>query len=383
MNTYLSGKLTPQQHQELISLLEQEDVANELDQLLRASAGEFTIDDELPATENRIIQGLLQKIEQRPAPSTPVKRLIRKWSWAAAVLLILGTGAYLWLAKGRPTPVVASRLPLSDVAPGGNKAVLTLADGRAVLLDSTANGTIALQGSTTVVKSSDGQLIYRPKGSTATTAGLLNTLRTPRGGQYHVTLPDGTGVWLNSASAITYPTSFADDQRKVSISGEAYIEVATQKDKPFLVDVDGRGAIEVLGTAFNVNSYVDEAAITTTLINGGIRVSDRGLHQVILKPGEQAHAGTDGLTIVHHPDIDKVMAWKNGFFNFENVHLGEVMRQIQRWYDVDVIYEKGIPDIQFEGEISRNIKLSDLLKVLARAEVKFRLEEGRRLVVLP
>jgi len=192
-------------------------------------------------------------------------------------------------------------------------------------------------------------------------------------------LPDGTQVWLNAASSITYPVAFTGKQRNVKISREAYFEVMQDKEKPFVVEVDGGMPVEVLGTHFNVNSYTDEGAVKTTLLEGSVRVGQG----VVLKPGQQVWADGQRLSVRSNINMDKVMAWKNGLFNFEDASLQEVMRQLERWYDITVVYEGRIPDIQFEGEISRNINLSNLLRVLARAEVKFRLEEGRRLVVLP
>jgi ferric-dicitrate binding protein FerR (iron transport regulator) len=258
-----------------------------------------------------------------------------------------------------------------------------LSDGTAITLDSAANGTIAQQGNAAIVKQAGGQIVYNLQGTAGARQGadggvMMNTMRTPRGGRYQLALPDGTLVWLNAASSITYPIAFTGRQRSVKISGEVYFEVTKNKEQPFVVDVDGRTTVEVLGTGFDVNAYTDEGSVKTTLLEGSVKVGT-----VLLRPGEQAQLGQKGTSVVHNVNLDKVMAWKNGLFNFEDVDLKEVMRQLARWYDIEVIYEKGVPNIRFEGEISRNINLSNLLKVLARAEVKFRIEEGRRLVVLP
>lgn len=405
LNGYLSGELTEDQRQELVSLLEKEEAAGHFADLVRQQLSDhaFSIDGELFKTEDRILQGVLKKIQAESA--VPVRRIhfLRRWGWAAAAVLIIGSGAYGWythLNNSRALTSHNKRLQ-NDIAPGGNRAILTLSDGTAITLDSTANGIIAQQGASSIRKLANGQITYDVKGAATgdgatkggeTAAGgiMMNTMRTPRGGQYQLTLPDGTQVWLNAASSITYPAAFTGKERKVTISGEAYFEVAKNREAPFIVDVDGRSSVEVLGTHFDVNSYANEKAIKTTLLEGSVKVvagttrMDHGPSIVmVLTPGQQAQTGHQQLSVSNHVDIDKVMAWKNGLFNFDNASLEEVMRQLERWYNVDVIYEKGIPDIRFEGEISRNINLSNLLKVLARAEVKFRIEDGRRLVVLP
>ena len=377
LDIYLLGELTEDQRLELVSLLRDERLGARLgDQILeQLSGGEYAISGDLPGTEERIVQGTLEQIR-----ATSVHRFPR-WGWAAAILILaLGSGAYLWFTH----KTVSSPLSVvkNDVAPGGNRATLTLSDGTVVPLDSTANGAIAQQGNTSVVKLGGGRISY--KGAPGDADGsLMNTLHTPRGGQYQLTLPDGTRVWLNAASSITYPVAFIGKDRPVQISGEAYLEVATNKDKPFIVNVEGGSAIEVLGTQFNVNSYSDENSVKTTLLEGSIKVTAGPNAAVTLKPGQQAQLTMQHLSVDNSADTEKVLAWKNGLFDFDGASLQEVLRQLSRWYDVDVVYEKGVPNIQFEGEISRNIQLSDLLKVLARAEVKFRIEEGHRLVVLP
>jgi ferric-dicitrate binding protein FerR (iron transport regulator) len=378
LSIYLQGNLTEDQHKELAGLLASDEAAEQFAIFVQERFPEeaFSIEGDLPRTEDRIVQGVLRGIQ-----STRVRRIpfLRRWGWAAAAILLIGAGVLVEMMRGgvRPAVVSGGRGAGQDIAPGGNKAVLTLSDGTTIALDSTVSGAIAQQGSTSIVKQADGRIVYNAQGAGAGEA-MMNTMRTPRGGQYRLTLPDGTQVWLNAASSITYPAAFTGKQRNVKISGEAYFEVTEDKGKPFVVEVDGGMPVEVLGTHFNVNNYVDEGPVKTTLLEGSVRID-----QVILKPGQQARADGQRLTVTGNINVDKVMAWKNGLFNFEDASLQEVMRQLERWYDITVVYEGRIPDIQFEGEISRNINLSNLLRVLARAEVKFRLEEGRRLVVLP
>ncbi len=314
------------------------------------------------------------------AVTAPVRRIhiMRRWGWAAAVLVLLvSAGAYFLLKPSPAKPVMAA---VADIAPGSNKAVLTLADGSEMLLDSAGNRTIQQGG--TAIKQTGGNLQYNATGGEA--AGSYNTLTTPRGGQFRITLPDGTKVWLNAASSLHYPTAFTENERKVSITGEAYFEVAKNEEKPFRVAINATNTIEVLGTSFNVNAYTDEDYISTTLLTGLVRVRN-GTGQAVLKPGQQAHAtaAQPFVQVLEHADISKAIAWKNGLFNFQDVDLKEVMQQLSRWYDIEVVYERGIPELQFIGEIDRSMPLSEVLKGLQMSGVNFRLEQGRRLLVYP
>ena len=322
---------------------------------------------------------------------SPMSRISGRWlRYAAVFILIAGPGLYLYqYTHNRKTaPASVQAVVSNDVAPGTNKAILVLGDGTQISLDSVGNGALASQGRTKIMKTGGGQLVYVPDAA-GSAAVLMNTMHVPKGGQYQLTLPDGTKVWLNSASSITYPTAFSGRERSVTISGEAYFEVAKKVNSPFHVRVGDREEVQVLGTSFNVNAYEDETDIRTTLLDGKIRIEQQQ-RSVVLAPGQQARlhtglpatASDPAITVISHADIDKVMAWKNGYFNFEDMQFGEAMRQLARWYDIDVVYENGTPDIPLGGETSRNLKLSDLLKGLAGAGVKYRLEQGRRLIIL-
>lgn len=322
---------------------------------------------------------------------SPMSRIAGRWlRYAAVLILIAGPGLYLYrYTHNRKTaPASVQAVVSNDVAPGTNKAILVLGDGTQISLDSAGNGALASQGRTKIMKTGGGQLVYVPDAA-GSAAVLMNTMHVPKGGQYQLTLPDGTKVWLNAASSITYPTAFSGRERSVTISGEAYFEVAKKVNSPFHVKVGDREEVQVLGTSFNVNAYEEETDIRTTLLDGKIRIEQQQ-RSVVLAPGQQARVRTGlpatasdpAITVIGHADIDKVMAWKNGYFNFEDMPFGEAMRQLARWYDIDVVYENGIPDIPLGGETSRNLKLSDLLKGLAGAGVKYRLEQGRRLIIL-
>ncbi|AXY74660.1 FecR family protein [Paraflavitalea soli] len=317
---------------------------------------------------------------------------LRRWGWAAAsIILLLGAGAYLWIRSAkeetRSSPTLAQN---THIPPGKSGAVLTLADGSQVVLDSLGNGVVADQTGTQVILQ-DGKLAYKPVQHNDSEL-TYNTMTTPHGRQFQLTLPDGTGVWLNAGSSIKYPTRFAGNERRVAITGEVYFEVAHNANMPFKVSVNGKAAIEVLGTHFNVNAYDNEEAINTTLLKGSVRVINPDQNMVVLKPGQQAQiplapkpvsSKTQAIIkVINNADIDKIMAWKNGLFNFEGASLAEVMRQVERWYNIDITYEKGIPDISFEGKMTKDVPLKDLLVMLERSDIHFRID-NRKLIVLP
>lgn len=206
-------------------------------------------------------------------------------------------------------------------------------------------------------------------------------MSTPKGRQYKMQLADGTMVWLNSASSIKYPVIFNKEERYVEVSGEVYFEVAKNKKQPFKVNVSNRMNVEVLGTHFNINAYDNEPDINATLLEGSVKVADKN-NNVILKPGQQALLNNRPEIIVRKAvDLDQIMAWKNGLFNFEGLSFEEAMNQLERWYNIQVVYEKNVPDIRFGGKLQRSLSLNDLLDILEKTCVKFKLEEGRKLLV--
>lgn len=309
-----------------------------------------------------------------------------RWGWAAAaILILLGTGSYFLFFNRSQKQIVATQQQSfkNDVAPGRTKAVLTLADGSKIILDSAKTGQLAVQGKTTVMNH-DGSITYTGK----TTLDLLyNTLATGRGEQSPpLTLSDGTKVWLNNASSIRYPVAFTGAERKVEITGEAYFEVATDKNKPFRIDIKGKGEVEVLGTHFNINAYDDEPTINTTLLEGSVKVNAQerdSPESVILKPGQQVQQSKENhLSKLDNVDLDEVVAWKNGSFQFKGASIQTVMRQLSRWYDVEVNYEGAIPEHRFVGKVGRDYNLSEVLAVLGASDVHFKIE-GQRIIVRP
>lgn len=374
-NLCLTQQATAEEKQELYTLLEdaenEEQIRSHIAQLLE-SPKEL---EDISADTMQSVMAAIFESEDHPVPVRRVHLFKKSWfRYAAAILIIaLAAGTFLWQpAPRKTTPAIAS---IQDVNPGNSKAILTLGDGSIVTLDSAGNQVI-LKG----ITQQGDQLQYDVVENTGTVS--YNTLRTPRGGQFRIQLPDGTKAWLNAESSLTYPTAFPDDERNVEISGEVYFEVAKQAQAPFKVKVNNHTSIEVLGTHFNINAYRDEDYIRTTLLEGAIRIN-AGAEKAVLAPGQQARVSDQGIEVISNTDLDKTMAWKNGLFNFQDAHLKEVMRQLARWYDIDISYEGNVPDIEFGGKMSRNIKLSDVLKGLKGAGVQFRMEEGPKLIVTP
>jgi transmembrane sensor len=310
-------------------------------------------------------------------------RIWLRWSAAAALLLLVAGGLYIYRSSRQVTLAdVQAVKPAKDRPPGGNKAVLTLSGGQRIILDSAASGVVASQGNTTVQKLTGGRLAYQATGGKAGEVEevLYNTLSTPRGGQYQLTLPDGSKVWLNAASSITYPTAFTGPERKITITGEAYFEVVHDPARPFVV-ARGETEIRVLGTAFNVNAYTDEPDMRVTLSSGKVQVKT-GTHAVTLLPGQQAVVTPDNLRVNKDADMNEVLAWKNGMFLFNGTDLATIMRQVSRWYNVEVVFEAPITE-KFYVEISRNTNASNLLKMLAITKgAHFRIE-GAKVIVTP
>lgn len=338
--------------------------------------------------KQRVLEKLRPSLTATPAPAArkplPLRLMTNRSAWwAAAVLVLICAGAWYFLSrqpqKEQAANIAAANTYKNDVAPGNNKAVLTLGDGSTVTLDSAGNQVIR-QGNTSIQQRS-GLLQYKSAG--ATTGISYNILTTPRGGKFRIVLPDGTGVWLNAASSIRYPVAFTGKERRVEISGEAYFEVAANVARPFVVSMNSRAEVEVLGTHFNINAYRDEAAINTTLLEGKVRVSNGNANGTVLKPGQQASLNTTGtLQVLNDIDTAQIIAWKEGWFQFHMATLPDVMRQLSRWYDVEVSYPANIPDRAFEGRIQQDLTLTQVLKILERYQVYFHVE-GRKITVLP
>ncbi|SFN33519.1 FecR family protein [Chitinophaga sp. YR627] len=372
LDKYLTETLTAEEMSQFRQLLEDEEQMPILDSRLR-ELFDFQLQQEysLPEIDQRIEQHVMSVIHNE-IPKPLYRRMpVRRWMAAsAAVLLLILAGAGYYMSR-RPIASPNVRV-MADIQPGRSGAMLTLADGKTIQLDSLRNGTVALQGGQ-VVQVKNGALLYNGEGNEV----VYNTVSTPNGRQYRLVLPDGTKVWLNAGSSIHYPLLFSGKTRNVEMTGEAYFEVAANAAMPFVVTVNKNELIEVLGTSFNIKAYDEENSIAATLLEGRIRVAKNTL----LQPGQQAIL-RHGITVVNDPDIEKVIAWKNNLFDFDDSDLNEVMHQIARWYDIEVVYAGHQPNIQFTGKISRNMTLQNLLNTLAVSGVKCQLED-RKLIVFP
>jgi len=296
---------------------------------------------------------------------TQKRRFLYGWRAAAAVIILIATGAY-FLFQNKPQQSIAvqkKQPPVNDIQPGGNRAVLTLADGTRIILDSAHNGDISQQGHTKVIKLNDGRLAYKSHNEN-NAEPVYNTISTPKGGTYQVILPDGTSVWLNALSSLRFPTFFSGAKRTVEMTGEAYFEVSKNKDMPFTVTANGMD-VEVLGTHFNVMAYNDEDVLKTTLLEGSVKVNKNG-KTVLLKPSQQAKLTKTNNDLKVSDDVNTAeeTAWRNGMFQFNNADIAEVMKQVARWYDVEISYSGTMPSDHFTGKISRNSSLSKVLKIL-------------------
>ncbi|SEW45396.1 FecR family protein [Chitinophaga arvensicola] len=386
----LAGKATEEEMNILRSWLADRENTVPAQELLEQSFFRTTTTADIPAEKAQAILQAIVAVDKAPAVIPRVFTL-RRWWAAASVTLLLAAGTAYYLLQQHQTIHTPT---MADVAPAHKGAILTLSDGSQVVLDSAKNGLVASQNGARVLLDS-GQLSYNPVAGSANEV-TYNTINTPKGRQFNLQLPDGTMVWLNAASSIRYPTLFNGTERKVEITGEAYFEVAQNSKMPFRISAGNQAQVEVLGTSFNINAYGDNGTINTTLISGAVAVKHTSIKgtaasgRVILKPGQAAQIkiahdidAADKIKVIPDADINKAVAWKNGAFNLEGASLKEVMKEIERWYDIEVVYENDkIPDIYFTGEMSRNVTLSSFLKALKEWQINYRLE-NKRLIILP
>jgi transmembrane sensor len=369
---YMTGECTPQE-----------------EKLLEGYSDDFQL-SERPWNDNmgdqqEIKDRIINKLNKSRS-SIWEKLLKNRYRNIAAVLLIMISAGLLFNKKpGTPANILAKQLKTDNgpVIPGSNKATLTLSDGSNIDLNDTEKGVLSNQGSVSVDKLSDGKLVYNIKGegSHSQSAPILyNTITTPRGGQYQVVLADGTKVWLNSESSLKFPATFSGKERHVELTGEAYFEVAKNKNMPFKIAVN-KMSIEVLGTHFNVNAYADDDEIKTTLLEGSVKLAS-GSNTALLKPGEQGVLQQQSFKI-NAVNTEETVAWKNGYFMFDNENIQSIMKKVARWYNVDVVYTGNIDERGFGGTVSRFESVTGVLKSLElTGTVHFKLE-GRRITVMP
>lgn len=381
LDKHQEGTLSPSEKQELNNW---ESALEHVDGLM-----EMYSDNEQLQLKDRVWNGIKAEA-YKPArvvamPNIQQKQAPRKTTllkYAAAIIFV--ASAVLYVANrstNKKKEIIAQQTPppARDVAaPSSNHATITLAGGQRISLQSAASGTLAKQGDVNIRMTDDGRIVYSGKGSGAI---QYNTLTVPRGSTIaSIVLADGSKVYLNAASSLTYPVAFTGGERKVHITGEAYFEVAKDKSKKFVV-ASGNVTTEVLGTNFNINTYPDEEATKVTLLEGSVKVSE-GSSNTVINPGDQAAIGKGKMQVNKSVDVEQVMSWKNGVFNFNNASCEMVMRQLSRWYDMEIVYPQGVPNIQFGGEIQKTLSLAEMLDALGAVEVKFEIQ-NKKLIVLP
>jgi len=299
-----------------------------------------------------------------PAGKAKVIPLRYRWRVAASILLLLSIGLYTGYRHYiNSRQIMANQAALKTIKPGGNNAVLTLANGSKIILNNVHNGQLTMQGHISINKINSGKLVYQsqPNAANATAKPTYNTVTTPAGGQYQLVLADGTTVWLDALSSIRYPAVFEGNERDVELQGEAYFEVAKNKAMPFHVISNGQ-TVEVLGTHFNINAYADEPEITTTLLEGKVKIWNNN-RSAVLAPGQQSVVKNQ-VIIVSNTDTRGAVAWKNGYFRFTNTEIAPLMRQISRWYNVNIVYTSAPNERKFTGGISRDANIASVILML-------------------
>lgn len=388
LQKYTLDELDESERQEFAQMVEKQEDREQFESLLmhQLKSREFETEEDLPGVYERLEARLNEYIRQNETPVIALrgrKKVYRMWA-AAAIVLVMITGTALYFMAGGGIKKNTMQVTYKgDVAPGHNGAILHLSDGRAIVLDSASNGTLVMQGKVQLVKG-NGVLKYVGKAD----AVIYNDISTNNGRQWQLTLPDGSKVWLNASSSIHYPLSFTGKERLVEVTGEAYFEVVHNAALPFKVKV-GKQVIEDIGTAFNVNAYGNEPVLKTTLVQGIVKVSTFSIQHsasnIILKPGEQAQMTESGkLNLVKDANLDEVLAWQKGLFSFHHADIQTIMRQLARWYNVEVKYVSKVPDDKtFTGEMGRDLTLAQVLRGLQQMNVNFRIEEDKRIVILP
>ncbi len=384
LEKWAHGKISPQEAIELINYL-QNDATNRL--LLQQLQKEFQPAMDHPDTlppelSEKLKHEILKKIE--PARVIPLEAGSSRVNWrrvaAAVLILALGAASYFIFRGNEPPKELVTNskeLPGNDVEAGAHKAILTLANGTQIELDDKTKGQLVIPGMGSVTNN-DGKLVY-DNPSVETSEMVYNTLSSARGQSYSLVLSDGSKLWLNAASSVRFPVVFTGKERIVEITGEVFFEVAKDARKPFKAKVKDM-EIEVLGTRFDINAYPDELTVNTTLIEGAVKVSANN-SEIRLSPGQQSQLLSNGnLQVVKNVNTDEIVAWKDGYFHFENADLHSILRQFSRWYDIEVVYEGELKNRKFLAIVSRNSSLASVLKMLNANNVQFRIE-GKKLIV--
>ncbi len=381
LNGHLTGIATEDEEMELATWMQHADEESEFKNFVEDIWNQYDNNKEFNHVD---WEAMYKRIIHNPTETVKTPTISRRnqmMAAAAIIMILLAAGIlYTFLNQPEKTNWVAAPVTNDVAAPTVNRASITLSDKSIIYLDSMVNGSIALQDQVNLIKLSDGTIAYKSSNGEMQNELIYNTLTNPRGSNViNMTFADGSRVWLNAGSSIKYPVTFSGDERSVVVSGEAYFEVMPDKQKPFVVS-HADMKIKVLGTSFNVNAYDDEQDIKVTLLEGSVQTSLVKGEWVILKPGQQAQIANE-IKVKKEVNVDAVIAWKNGLFAFDQSDLKSVMRQIARWYDMEVEYAGEIPDRKFGGAISRMSNVSNVLRVLEESQVRFKVE-GRKIRVM-
>lgn len=372
---YIAGKATPEEKKFLEAYFQHFENKSDI-------TDELSVEEKIQL-EQKMEAAIFTKIKA----NHPVRKIVFYRVAVAAIFIgiLITAGLYFYFkTPGHDREVAKKNLPVpsikEDIEPGSNKAILVLGDGTKVNLDDSKIGSLTQQGNALISKTNDGQVVYKVLANASNNSVVsINTIQTPAGGEYQVVLPDGSKVWLNSSSTLQFPTAFTGKERIVTLLGEGYFEVAKNTGMPFKVKVNDM-EVKVLGTHFNIKAYADEAVAKTTLLEGSVNIK-RGMTDKLLKPGQQARIGANERIEIIEADVEEAVAWKNGYFKFNKDGIETVMRQLARWYDMDVVYPGSIPKDQFTGKIRRNIKASKALEFLEQTGLHFKIE-GKKVTVL-
>jgi len=380
---YLEDRLSPEELRELLDAVQDDQLTDLLDDALKNAFSEAAYREDDAEVRQAALAKVLSAIhgEREEERTVPKRRIIGyRWLSGVAAMLLLATGAGWLFYQHHHTTPQHQQMAVNDIQPGVNQATLTLANGHRIILSANLKGTVAQQAGVTITKTPSGEILYTAQASDDQQV-LYNTLATARHEQFQIILPDGSHVWLNAASSLKYPVTFSGNERRVELTGEAYFEVAHNAALPFKVKTETQ-EVEVLGTHFNIKAYEDERSVKTTLLEGSVRVSDQSGRIKLLRPGQQAVHTSTQLS-VSDIDTEEAVAWKNGYFMFEdNEELGSAMRKVARWYDIDVVYED--PELAKQliaGSITRFTNASKVLEMLHKVcGVHFKIE-GRKVSV--
>ena len=377
---FISSTCTKEEEKEFMKLLDEPESEQMMKNLIGQLFENRSVEQQMPEHISAVILNKILKKDE--AAVVPFEKKARNFAWmkVAAMIVLFLSVTYLYMRHSDNPQTISTKMAATEKplpSTGGNHAVLTMADGTKILLDSVENGKI--QHGNLSISKKNGLLVFNAGSHNEVENSSYNTLSTPRGGQYKVILADGSEVWLNASSSLRFPTAFKGDKREVELKGEGYFEVAKNKAKPFYVKV-GDMTIKVLGTHFNVSAYSDENAIKTSLLEGSVKIT-KGKAEGLLKPGEQAILIKNKEDLeIKKVDMGEVMAWKKGLFQFKGADIITIMNEISRWYDVEVIYSGKVPVRHFEGKISRDAELSEVLKILELSNVTFTVE-GKKIIV--